>query len=58
MYNFALFLILSLAQPLFKETGTLAMLHKPICHPLCPYPLIARYNGQGDSEKAENFSCK
>ncbi|MDR9623878.1 tannase/feruloyl esterase family alpha/beta hydrolase [Acinetobacter baumannii] len=26
--------------------------------PLCPYPLIARYNGQGDSEKAENFSCK
>ncbi|WP_423244113.1 hypothetical protein, partial [Acinetobacter nosocomialis] len=21
-------------------------------------PLIARYNGQGDSEKAENFSCK
>ena len=26
--------------------------------PLCPYPLIARYNGQGDSELAENFSCK
>lgn len=26
--------------------------------PLCPYPLIARYNGQGNSEKAENFSCK
>ena len=26
--------------------------------PLCPYPLIARYNGSGDSEKAENFSCK
>lgn len=26
--------------------------------PLCPYPLIARYNGQGDSEQAENFSCK
>lgn len=26
--------------------------------PLCPYPLIARYNGQGDSELAEHFSCK
>jgi feruloyl esterase len=26
--------------------------------PLCPYPLIARYNGQRDSELAENFSCK
>ena len=26
--------------------------------PLCFYPLIARYNGQGNSEKAENFSCK
>ena len=25
--------------------------------PLCAYPLIARYNGQGNSEKAENFSC-
>lgn len=25
--------------------------------PLCPYPLIARYNGKGDREKAENFSC-
>ena len=25
--------------------------------PLCPYPLIARYSGQGDSEKAENFNC-
>lgn len=26
--------------------------------PLCPYPLIARYNGHGNSELAENFSCK
>ena len=25
--------------------------------PLCAYPLIARYSGQGDSEKAENFNC-
>ncbi|MFV5506742.1 tannase/feruloyl esterase family alpha/beta hydrolase [Acinetobacter sp. 197] len=25
--------------------------------PLCPYPLIARYSGQGDSEKAESFNC-
>ena len=26
--------------------------------PLCPYPRIAHYNGQGNSEKAENFSCR
>lgn len=26
--------------------------------PLCPYPSYAHYNGAGDSEKAENFTCK
>ncbi|MFC3902669.1 tannase/feruloyl esterase family alpha/beta hydrolase [Acinetobacter marinus] len=26
--------------------------------PLCPYPLVTRYNGDGDSELAENFSCR
>ncbi len=26
--------------------------------PLCPYPSVARYNGSGDSERAENFSCR
>lgn len=26
--------------------------------PLCPYPLVARYNGAGDIERAENFACK
>jgi len=26
--------------------------------PLCPYPSIARYNGSGDSERAESFTCK
>lgn len=26
--------------------------------PLCPYPSYAHYTGKGDSEKAENFSCK
>jgi feruloyl esterase len=26
--------------------------------PLCPYPLVARYNGNGDIERAENFTCK
>ncbi|MCB5362159.1 tannase/feruloyl esterase family alpha/beta hydrolase [Pusillimonas sp. CC-YST705] len=26
--------------------------------PLCPYPLVARYNGSGSIERAENFSCK
>jgi len=26
--------------------------------PLCPYPAVARYSGQGDSEQAENFVCR
>jgi pimeloyl-ACP methyl ester carboxylesterase len=26
--------------------------------PLCPYPQIARYNGNGDIEDAANFSCE
>ncbi|MDZ4188188.1 MAG: tannase/feruloyl esterase family alpha/beta hydrolase [Hydrogenophaga sp.] len=26
--------------------------------PLCPYPQVARYNGTGDIERAENFSCR
>ena len=26
--------------------------------PLCPYPTVATYNGSGDVNKAENFSCK
>ncbi len=26
--------------------------------PLCPYPLVARYNGSGDVESADSFSCK
>ncbi len=26
--------------------------------PLCPYPLVARYNGTGDVERAENFTCR
>lgn len=26
--------------------------------PLCPYPKVARYNGSGDPERAESFSCK
>jgi feruloyl esterase len=26
--------------------------------PACAYPLVARYNGQGDINKAESFSCK
>lgn len=25
--------------------------------PLCPYPDVARYDGKGDSEKAESFMC-
>lgn len=26
--------------------------------PLCPYPLVARYNGTGDVESAASFSCR
>ena len=26
--------------------------------PLCAYPKVARYQGKGDSEAAENFSCE
>jgi feruloyl esterase len=26
--------------------------------PLCPYPLVARYNGTGDIESAASFSCR
>jgi hypothetical protein len=25
--------------------------------PLCSYPSVAHYNGSGDIEKAENFTC-
>jgi hypothetical protein len=26
--------------------------------PLCPYPQVARYNGSGSIDEAENFSCR
>jgi hypothetical protein len=26
--------------------------------PLCPYPAVARYTGQGDVERAENWTCR
>ncbi len=26
--------------------------------PLCPYPQVAHYNGSGDMESAENFTCQ
>ena len=25
--------------------------------PLCPYPQVARYSGQGSIDEAQNFSC-
>lgn len=28
-----------------------------ITRPLCPYPRVARYKGQGDSNVADNFEC-
>ena len=29
-----------------------------VSRPLCPYPQHSQYNGSGDINKAENFSCK
>ena len=29
----------------------------PMSRPLCPYPLVASYSGEGDIMAAENFSC-
>jgi len=28
-----------------------------VSRPLCPYPLVARYNG-GDPDSADSFSCQ
>jgi feruloyl esterase len=29
-----------------------------LTRPLCPYPQIAQYSGQGDVKDAANFSCR
>ncbi len=29
----------------------------PVTRPLCAYPAVARYKGQGDTNAAENFTC-
>lgn len=29
----------------------------PLSRPLCPYPMAAQYNGSGDVNAAENFTC-
>jgi hypothetical protein len=29
----------------------------PLTRPLCAYPAVARYKGQGDTNSAENFDC-
>jgi len=29
----------------------------PMTRPLCPYPAVARYKGDGPTDKAENFAC-
>jgi len=29
----------------------------PLTRPLCAYPAVARYKGQGDTNAAENFAC-
>ena len=31
--------------------------NSPISRPLCPYPQVARYGGQGDPNAAANFTC-
>ena len=30
----------------------------PMTRPLCPYPAVARYKGEGPTDKAESFVCK
>jgi feruloyl esterase len=30
----------------------------PLTRPLCAYPAVARYKGQGDTNGAENFECR
>jgi len=34
-----------------------ASLGRPMTRPSCPYPEVARYNGQGDPDRAESFHC-
>ena len=29
----------------------------PMTRPLCPYPAVARYKGEGPIDKAESFAC-
>lgn len=29
----------------------------PMSRPLCPYPAVARYKGEGPTDKAESFTC-
>ena len=29
----------------------------PMTRPLCPYPAVARYKGEGPADKAESFAC-
>ena len=29
----------------------------PMTRPLCPYPVVARYKGEGPTDKAESFAC-
>jgi hypothetical protein len=31
---------------------------KPRSRPLCPYPQIAKYKGEGSTDDAANFVCK
>jgi hypothetical protein len=30
---------------------------EPMSRPLCPWPMIAKYDGEGDTNAAENFVC-
>jgi feruloyl esterase len=31
--------------------------NSPLSRPLCPYPQIAKYKGNGDTNDAANFAC-
>ncbi len=39
-------------------TGGAMSLHPNRTRPLCPYPAVARYEGNGDTESAQSFRCE
>jgi feruloyl esterase len=40
-----------------KTEGKDAAKKTVMTRPLCPYPQVAKYDGKGDTAKAESFAC-